>query len=135
VRRELAILSVCGVLLATGMAVLACTSTAPREPATSAITPPLTVSASTSTLITVVSPSSPTASAGQRAAFLAALDHDGVPRSKAGDSEVLIGRGVCGQLAAGRSQDAVAAELSDSISVWNHAQALSVVRNAQLILC
>lgn len=124
--RALVTLGIAGVLLATGMAMLACTTAAPRGPATSP--------ASSSTLLTVAPASSDTAPINQHAAFLAALDHDGVPRSKTGDSEVLIGRGVCGQLAAGRPADTIAAELSGSMP-WNHAQALTVVRDAQRILC
>lgn len=136
--KRLTLLGICGVALATGMAVLACSTATPAGPSRIApgVSAPSTVSASVSTLLTVLPPisTSSVSSANQRMAFLAALDGAGIPRSKSGDSEMLIGRGVCGQLAAGKSPDAIAAELSGAVP-WNHGQALTVVRDAQRILC
>lgn len=136
--KRLTLLGICGVALATGMAVLACSTATPSGPGRVApgVSAPSTVSVSASTLLTVLPPvsSAPVSGAAQRMAFLAALDGAGIPRSKSGDAEMLIGRGVCGQLAEGKSPDAIAADLSGSVP-WNHGQALTVVRAAQRVLC
>lgn len=115
-------------LLAT---VAGCGGGQPGAPVTSAPVPTTTTapSSSATTPATSVSPSSTSNEDG----FLAALRAGGVPVSASGESERLIGQGVCQQIDAGVSPDKLAHDLTGS--GYTLAQAATVVAAAQENFC
>lgn len=96
-------------------------------PSASTTTPP--TSTVTATSAPVASPSS----TGNLDGFLAALRAGGVPVSATGESEALIGQGVCEQIRAGNSPDKLAHDLTSA--GYTSAQAATVVAAAQENFC
>lgn len=112
----------------TGQPSTPTTSPAPSTtaPMTSTTTPPPSTA---TTSAPVASPSS----TGNLDGFLAALRAGGVPVSTSGESEALIGQGVCEQIHAGVSPDKLAHDLT--ASGYTLAQASTVVAAAQENFC
>jgi hypothetical protein len=123
-------MTVTRVLLALALLAVAagCGGEAYDPPVSSApsTTAPATASESKSP---VVSPSS----TGNVDGFLAALRAGGVPVSESGESERLIGQGVCQQIHAGVSPDKLAHDLT--ATGYTLAQAATVVAAAQGNFC
>jgi hypothetical protein len=134
-------MTVTRVLLAVALlAAAGCGGGAPASPVS-----PSTVTPVTSTTAPTSSSAAPTSSAtgspaaaspsstGNEDGFLAALRAGGVPVSATGESERLIGQGICQQIHAGVSPDKLAHDLTGS--GYTLAQAATVVSAAQGNFC
>jgi hypothetical protein len=138
-------MTVTRVLLALALLAIAagCSGQQPAPPAspspsTTAVTTS-TATAATSTTTpssSTATPSAPVASpssTGNVDGFIAALRAGGVPVSESGETERLIGQGVCQQIHAGNSPDKLAHDLT--ASGYTLAQAATVVAAAQENFC
>lgn len=135
--RKLIVLGVAGLILATGVATLAACgpgggSSTPGDMSTT-MTATITPTAGLTTV--PVSAPTPVVAPSQRVEFLQEIDHVGVPRSASGNSEVLIGQGVCAQLALGRDLGSIATELARAVPLWTREQAMLVSTAARGALC
>lgn len=126
--KKLTFLAGAGLVLATVMGALSSCADRSATPPALTTSPTAVVSASTPSVAPAVLPA-------QRSRFLADLDAHHVPRSASGQSEVLIGQGVCDQLAAGRDIGTIAHELATSLGSWSFDQASVVVAAARGELC
>lgn len=102
-------------------------------PSTSATVPTSSASAPSSATTAPSSPVVSPSSTGNTDGFIAALRAGGVPVSRTGASERLIGQGVCQQIHAGVSPDKLAHDLT--ASGYTLAQAATVVAAAQENFC
>lgn len=118
-------------LLAT---VAGCGGEQPGAPVTSTTAPTTTATttAPSSSATTPATPAPPSSTSNDDG-FLAALRAGGVPVSATGESERLIGQGVCQQIHAGVSPDKLAHDLTGS--GYTLAQAATVVAAAQENFC
>jgi len=103
------------------------------------VSPPSTTAAPASTTtpppstVTTSAPVASPSSTGNEDGFLAALRAGGVPVSASGESERLIGQGVCVQIHAGVSPDKLAHDLT--ATGYTLTQASTVVAAAQENFC
>jgi hypothetical protein len=104
-----------------------------KAPAPSTTAPATSTTAPVSSTPVSSTPVASPSSTGNLSGFLAALRAGGVPVSESGESEALIGQGVCEQIHAGNSPDKLAHDLT--ASGYTLAQAATLVAAAQGNFC